>query len=76
MDHYNIKRAHIFGIGFGGLIAQIVSCMHPNRCRSATFMMSTFNFTEASEKPYAQEENFKIRMNELKTKIITSDMTL
>jgi pimeloyl-ACP methyl ester carboxylesterase len=58
LDHYKIKRAHILGVGLGGLIAQIAAVRYPTRTRSAAFMMTTCNFTDAQEKPYAQEETF------------------
>ena len=40
LDALNIDRAHVFGISLGGMIAQVLSVVHPDRLLSASFVMT------------------------------------
>lgn len=41
LDALGIEKAHMCGASMGGMIAQVISCRHPNRVLSLTSIMST-----------------------------------
>ena len=47
LDHYGIDRAHIVGASMGGLIAQIIACRQPARCRSLVLIMTAASINDA-----------------------------
>lgn len=45
-DYFKINQAHILGISMGGMIAQIVASMHPERIKSLTLLSTSDNSKE------------------------------
>lgn len=46
LDTLNIKKAHIIGASFGGMIAQTIAINHPHRVKSLVSMLSTGDITD------------------------------
>lgn len=53
LDALGIAKAHVCGLSMGGMIAQIITCRHPNHVLSLTSIMSS---TGNPEVPYGKPE--------------------
>ncbi len=54
LDALRLDRAHVVGASLGGMIAQTMAIMHPDRVRSLTSIMSTPGIGIGSATPAAQ----------------------
>lgn len=51
LNQLEINKAHIIGVSLGGMIAQEISILHPDRVETLTSMMSTAHIMDESMKP-------------------------
>jgi pimeloyl-ACP methyl ester carboxylesterase len=53
LDALGIERGHVVGVSMGGMIVQTIAIEHPDRCLSATSVMSTPSFRAGPPTPEA-----------------------